>query len=87
MAVLELVHPGGCGLHNAVVMVVCYISDKCTRQPLRLNYVVCWAREIREDSKAKQKKKKKVRLRKEDRYVESNGTPVVILKRNYENLW
>ena len=49
--------PGSCSLHNAVVVVVvCYIIDKCTAQPLHPKCVVCWAREIREDSITKQTK-------------------------------
>ena len=31
--------PGGCSLHNAVVVVVCYTIDKCTGQPLRPIYI------------------------------------------------
>ena len=33
------------------------------------------------------KSKVNVRLREEDRHGKSSGTPVVILKRDYENLW
>ena len=46
MAVLELIHPGGCSLRDAVVVVVCYIIDKCTGRP----------REIREGNITKRKK-------------------------------